>query len=232
MDCCASRPEKKKEMKNGSDKPDKMSKKEEKMKKQKEADESKLAELESDMKSAKNRFVNSKRFKEMVKSSFESQDIDKSNSLDANEVYIAVLLLYLKIAGVCKGAIPPDREDIEDLIKKFASPNTPGHLDYEHYLMFCQFLCSQIAGRVTIQMLLQMVVAPLLSLVAAEHWEKLMLKYKPDLYKLCTSYVPSEVVVTLFVGIGVSLFVPPLMNLVDKLVLQSASGAKKKHKAV
>ena len=39
-------------------------------------------------------------------------DIDKSNSLDANEVYIAVLLLYLKIGGICKAGIPADRNHL------------------------------------------------------------------------------------------------------------------------
>jgi len=134
----------------------------ERKKKQDEACDQKGAAIQDQMKGHMNRFVQSKRFKDMVKSSFYDVDIDKSNSLDTNEVYIAVLLLYLKIAGVCKGAIPPDRSDIVDLMEKFDSPKTPGALDYEHYEQFCQFLCSQIAGRVAAQMFMQLALAPLL----------------------------------------------------------------------
>lgn len=190
-----------------------------------EAVEKKNKDIQDSLKGAKNRFTNSKRFKEMVLNSFNEVDIDKSNSLDANEVYIAVLLLYLKIAGVCKGAVPPDRQDIVDLMAKFDSPKTPGALDYDAFEQFCQFLCSQIAGRVGLQMFMQMALAPLLGLLVCMQWENFMLKFAPDLYKTCTSYVPTDVVVTLFVGIGVSLFVPPLMNVVDALILKKAHGS-------
>lgn len=206
-------------MKNGSTKEEKAA--ERKAKKEEEC-QRKSAEIQDKVRSVKNRFVQSKRFKDMVKTSFFEVDIDKSNTLDTNEVYIAVLLLYIKIAGVCKGAIPPDRSDIVDLMEKFDSPKTPGALDYEHYEQFCQFLCSQIAGRVVAQMFMQLALAPLLGLLVCTQWENFMLRFYPDLFKVCTSYVPTDVIVTLFVGVGVSLFVPPLMNVIDALILKSA----------
>lgn len=220
MDCCSSR-----EVKEPKALQSKKSKAEERQKKLDELAAEKKSEIARTVKSVGNRFTNSKKFKDYVKKSFKEVDIDESNSLDANEVYIAVLLLYLKIAGTCKGAIPPDREDIVALMAKFDSPKCPGSLDYEHFEQFCQFLCSQIAGRVALQMFMQMALAPMLGLLAASQWEKLMLAYYPDVYKICVSYVPTDVVVTLCVGVGVSLFVPPLMNLVDYLILKTA----KKH---
>jgi hypothetical protein len=176
----------------------------------------------------KNRFTNCKMFKDMVKSSFVAVDIDKSNTLDTNEVYIAVLHLYLKIGGICKGAVPPTHGDINKLIEKFDDPRKPGYLDYDHYLSFCQFLCSQIAGRVAVQMLLQMVIAPLLALLCTHQMEHLMQRLYPAKYKLFTSYVPMDVVVTLVVGIGISLLVPPLMALIDKYVLKEAKAFEMK----
>jgi hypothetical protein len=195
-----------------------------------QASSAKEAEIAAALKGVKNRFVNSKRFQDMCKNAFEQVDLDKSNSLDENEVYIAVLLLYLKIAGICKGAVPPTRDDIIDLMTQFESPKSPKQLDYKHFEQFCQYLCSQIAGRVATQMFMQMALAPLLGLVVCHFWEMLMLAYAKDLYEKCTSYVPTEVVVTLFVGIGVSMFVPPLMNFVDWLILNEAAAIKKKVK--
>lgn len=189
-----------------------------------------IADVSEKISAAKNWFVKSKRFKAMVRKAFDDVDNDKSNTLDTDEIYVAVLLLYLKIAGVCKGAIPPEREKVQELIDKFADPKNKGHLDFDHFEMFCQFLCQQIAGRVAVQMILQMVVAPLLGLLACDIWEKFMMKVAPATYKWCTSKVPAEVVVTLFVGIGVSMFVPPLMQLIDKTILKDAKDAAKEKK--
>lgn len=228
MDCCASREEKEQQSGVSARKQAKVELK----KKQEEEVEQKKVEIADKVKSVGNRFVNSKRFKDWVKKSFQEVDIDKNEVLDANEVHIAVLLLYLKIAGVCKGAVPPDREDIEDLMKKFdvrgGNAKGPGTLDYEHFEQFCQFLCSQIAARVSLQMIMQMVLAPLLGLIICMQWEKFMMRIAPDLFKVCTSWVPTEVIVTLFVGIGISLFVPPMMNVVDKLILKEAHKVKDK----
>merc|ERR1719379_19679 len=113
-------------------------------------------------------------------------------------------------------------------MKKFDCPKTPGHLDFEHFEQFCQYLCSQIAGRVATQMFMQLALAPLLGLWVCTKWENFMQKVAPDLFALCSSYVPADVIVTLFVGVGVSLFVPPLMNLVDWLVLKRAGDEKAK----
>merc|ERR1719491_375395 len=133
-----------------------------------------MADISAKASAAKNWFIKSKRFKDMVKKAFETVDVDKSDDLDCNEVYIAVLLLYLKIAGVCKGAIPPEREKVGELIEKFADKKNKGHLDLANFEIFCQFLCQQIASRVAVQMILQMVVAPLLGLFACDLWEKFM----------------------------------------------------------
>jgi len=57
-----------------------------------------------------------------------------------------------------------------------------------------------------------------------------MLYFCPGLFKVCTSWVPTDVIMTLFVGVGVSLFVPPLMNVIDALILKSAHKDKAKAK--
>eukprot|EP00931_Biecheleriopsis_adriatica_P105461 TRINITY_DN80024_c0_g1_i1.p1 TRINITY_DN80024_c0_g1~~TRINITY_DN80024_c0_g1_i1.p1 ORF type:complete len:228 (+),score=58.55 TRINITY_DN80024_c0_g1_i1:87-770(+) len=170
------------------------------------------------------RFLRSQRFKDMMRHAFDSVDVDKSNSLDTNEVYIAVLHLYLKIAGTVKGAVPPERAKIDELFKRFASPADQEHLDYDQFVNFCEYLCSELAGRIVTQAALQMVVAPLLGLLACKAWTHVMEEFAPEFSAHASSCipVPADVVVTLVVGIAVSQLVPPLMALIDGTVMRKA----------
>jgi hypothetical protein len=187
-----------------------------------------LAEVAANVTYAKNWLVKSKRFKKMVKDSFEDTDVDKSGTLDVNEVYIAVLKLYLTINGFCKGAVPPTRDDIEKLVDKFDDPGTFS-LKEDQFLEFCQFLCTQIATRVMVQMILQFALVPILAFYATKRIEKYM-ENASETYKEITAYLPMpmDAIVLLVVGVLVGLIVPYIMNLIDYYVLKSAASLEKK----
>jgi Ca2+-binding EF-hand superfamily protein len=220
MDCCASREDAKiSEEETSASTPAESTKAASKQKSNGDAEDP-LAK----MKEAKSKLKKNKKFRKMMEDAFESVDVDKSGNLDTNEVYIAVLQLYLKIAGICKGAQPPTREKVDELVAAFST--RPGHvagkLSLEEFIEFSESLLAQIGTRVAVQWTLQTIIAPLLGLLACGWWEKLMAKFAPELFEKCKKIVPTEVVVTLFVGIAVSQFVPPLMKLIDVLVLSSA----------
>mmetsp|Transcript_21944 Transcript_21944/g.38569 ORF Transcript_21944/g.38569 Transcript_21944/m.38569 type:complete len:241 (-) Transcript_21944:11-733(-) len=170
---------------------------------------------------AKTRFTKSKRFQEWVRNVFEAVDLDKSGALGVQEAYIAVLQLYVQIAGVCKGAKPPPWEHVEELFDSCVAPGRD-ELNVTEFQGFCEILCSEIASRVAVQMFLQSAVAPLLGLLVLDLWTRLMEHVAPELYAYCSSHVPPALIVTLVVGTAVSFFVPPLMEVIDRYFLAGA----------
>lgn len=172
---------------------------------------------------AKTRFTRSKRFVTVVRDVFVDVDNDKSGHLDVDEVYIAVLKLYIKIQGFCKGAEPPTRQQVDEMFYQFTDGGEA--MEFEQFKAFCEFLGAQIGGRVAVQMLLVNVIAPLLALVTLFLWNKVMTRFAPDTLDWFESLVPMPVVVTVGVGTFVSFFVPPLMGFIDKHILKCADDA-------
>lgn len=183
-------------------------------------------EIKESVLKARDRFVSSERFQKWVRGVFEQVDTDKSGSLDVNEVYIAILLLYLQINGVCKGARPPTRERVEELFKDCV-PANQAVMRFDQFQTFCEFLCSQIASRVFVQMVLQYAVAPALGLLAMEVSKLIMGRVAPGMKEWLGVIVPEVVSITLVVSMAVSLLVPTLMDLVDSLVLHEAAAAQR-----
>lgn len=182
------------------------------------ATQAKADALQSRIGSAKNRFTKSKTFKDCVASAYVAVDADKSGKLNVDEVYVAVLMLYLKINGFCKGAVPPTRPQVEDLFEQFNRDNDP-EMDQQEFQDFCEVMCSQILTRVVAQFLLQTVGAPLLGLLALKIWTEIMERVAPLWFHWCDEHIPAPLVITIVVGASVGMLVPPVMRLVDKYVV-------------
>ena len=112
---------------------------------------------------AKNSFTSSERFVKMCKSAFKEIDFDSSGTLDATEVYCAVLLLYTKILAYVPCATPPSQKTVQQLVRRIDSDQN-GHIDQQEFVCLATLLSARVAARVTTQALFFFVVAPLLSM--------------------------------------------------------------------
>ena len=89
-------------------------------------------DLQKKMKGTKNWVTNSDYFKSAVKQAFEAVDLDSTNSVDFKELYAAVLMLYLKVTKIVRGATPPTAQDIQKLMDEVDTSGT-GSLDLDGF---------------------------------------------------------------------------------------------------
>jgi hypothetical protein len=100
-------------------------------------------------------FVASERFVAMVDSAFAQCDVDGSGTIDAGELFAAILLLnhQLNMLPLGKRQQPPSREAVRALLEAHAH-DKDGTLSRSDFLAVCQDLCKCAArapasGRVT-----------------------------------------------------------------------------------
>eukprot|EP00930_Biecheleria_cincta_P042676 TRINITY_DN29365_c0_g1_i1.p1 TRINITY_DN29365_c0_g1~~TRINITY_DN29365_c0_g1_i1.p1 ORF type:complete len:200 (-),score=42.46 TRINITY_DN29365_c0_g1_i1:170-769(-) len=183
--------------------------------------------LREDIRKAKNFFTRSKRFAKWVRAAFDEVDEDKSGSLDMNEVYTAILFLYVQIASSCPGALPPPKEDMKTLFNRFDDDKS-GDLNFDEFENFCAIVAAEISGRLIVQAVLTKVVAPWLGVAAFQWWASEMKRFLPEQYGYWSQRLPSGLSVTVLVSLAVSsLFAAPLMRLVDWAFAKETARFKK-----
>jgi len=130
----------------------------------------------------KQQIFSSDYFKKTVKQAFEAVDLDLSDSIDEKELYVAILLLYLQLAKIVRGLVPPSHADVCTILKA-ADKNGEGVLSLDEFTHVITILLKDIGGRVVIQLVLMFIVIPLLSyfiltvigFVYKPHWLLVML---------------------------------------------------------
>ena len=186
-------------------------------------------DLQKKMKGTKNWVTNSDYFKSAVKQAFEAVDLDHTNSVDFKELYAAVLMLYLKVTKIVRGATPPTAQDIQKLMDEVDTSGT-GSLDLDGFTTVCFILFENIAGRVALQALFSFIIAPMLATlfirlycyVYPPHW---MFGY------IIPAGIPSTIITTVII----TAVVPYALDLIDEYHVHKAKDraerlAQKEHK--
>lgn len=107
--------------------------------------------------------TNSDQFKKACSDVFRSIDVDENGSVDVQEIYTGVLLVYLKLANAgIRGLTPPSRSEIKLLIEHLDIDNDDT-LSADEFTQVSAVLLGDIAGRVAIQAVLSMFIIPFLS---------------------------------------------------------------------
>ena len=133
-------------------------------------------------------------------------DLDNTSTVDATELYAAVLLLYVKLAAFVRGLKPPSAAQVKHIMSE-CDTNGTGELDRDEFTALAMILLESLAGRVMLQAVFAFVLAP----VAAS----LMLRWYCWLYPphwVWSYIVPSGVGTTIITTILVSVVVPPLLD--------------------
>lgn len=170
---------------------------------------------------AKRRFARSKLFQQMVRSVYDFVDLDKSDSLSINEVYIAVLHLYIEIARMSKVIEPPAWDRVKKLFSACVKPGET-QMSLKQWTVFCSLLGEQIACRVLLEIAIRSVAAPILGLLALDVWKRLLARAAPRLYRIVWRPLPPTLLAAAAVGGGSSILAPPLVRLVDRHLLEEA----------
>eukprot|EP00662_Eupelagonemidae_sp_cell21_P009495 gene9495-51687_t len=110
----------------------------------------------------KAKFLASSRFKRWCKEAWRECDFDDSGSVDASEVYIGVLLLYLKISKVVPGVTPPSKRNVAHLVKMMDVDHS-GALDQEEFTHLPE---ACVVGLVLVQAALMYVLGPAIAMAA------------------------------------------------------------------
>eukprot|EP01062_Namystynia_karyoxenos_P018738 TRINITY_DN1697_c0_g3_i1.p1 TRINITY_DN1697_c0_g3~~TRINITY_DN1697_c0_g3_i1.p1 ORF type:complete len:312 (+),score=78.32 TRINITY_DN1697_c0_g3_i1:78-1013(+) len=116
-------------------------------------------------KRVRNRFTESKKFKALCMDAWRECDMDGDGTLDAAEVYIAVLLLYLKLGRIVPGCVPPDKHIVTGLCKQM-DVDGDGSLNEDEFLALATVLCETIAGRVMVEGVTLYAVGPVIAMLA------------------------------------------------------------------
>jgi hypothetical protein len=102
----------------------------------------------------------------MVEETFQEYDTDKSGTLSTAEAYPMMQSLYLKMACYTKitSQTVPTRSYVEEVFK-IADTDKNGTLDVEEFGKFAKLLCGSLVARITVQMVVQLIVTPLISVI-------------------------------------------------------------------
>lgn len=106
--------------------------------------------------------TSTKIFKDGVKEAFNMVDMDKSGTIDNKELYIAILLVYCKLASMVKGLVPPKKKDISMIMKKYNIADDEG-LDLEQFTAVMTVLLGNITSRVLLQLSIFFFLIPIFS---------------------------------------------------------------------
>ena len=127
-------------------------------------------------------------FAKAVDKAFDDVDVDGSGTVSSTEIYCAVLLLYLQITKYLKAAKPPSRRHVYRLVAGIVAQrngdgaaaaaarraSSPGVLELNRveFKHMSVILLQEITGRVTVQVLVTFVAAPIVAwrLAIAARW--------------------------------------------------------------
>ena len=169
----------------------------------------------------RNIFTNSTYFKNLCSQVFVMVDSDKSNSVDVKELYIAILLLYLKLALVVAGLSPPTEAHIMDMLVQYGYSKT-SQLDLNDFTNFASILLQNIVTRVVLQAIFVLVVVPMAA-------AKLMSIFCGNFTHIC-SKIPSPLLLTLFSSTIVIILTPYLISTIQWLFLPHTESEISKEK--
>lgn len=174
--------------------------------------ETKTLKLRVVRKLYENVITRSSYFNRMCEEVFKTVDYDKNHTVDSKEAYVAVLLLYIKLAMFVRGLTPPQQAVVDHLMVTVGADEHKG-LDMEQFKAFCTILCADLVGRITVQSIFAFLIVP----VVASNTINFGCTKFPD---VCTfvdkhDYLPSGVPVTIVSTILVMTVVPWVLEKVD-----------------
>jgi len=96
-----------------------------------------------------------KKFKETCKGVFDDVDHDKGGTVDSDELYTAVLLVYLQVNKAIRviGAVkPPKRKSVDKVLAQYNKDNeaTTPELNQDQFEAVMKIISKDVAGRVTV----------------------------------------------------------------------------------
>lgn len=151
-------------------------------------------------------------FNRLCEEVFKTVDFDKNHIVDSKEAYVAVLLLYIKLALFIRGLTPPQQVVVDHLMATVGADEHKG-LDMDQFKAFCTILCADLVGRILIQSLFAFLIIPILATNTINYGCS---KYTD----ICAyidrhDYLPSGVPVTIVSTILVMTVVPWILEKVD-----------------
>jgi len=155
-----------------------------------------------------NWITNTKRFKDVCDWVFDEVDLDKTGTVDAKELYAAVLLVYVYCGRVVPGgSYPPTPDDVTNLMEKVS----PGQkcISKKQFVAVCKILLGNVIGRFLIQFLLALFLFPLVAQIIVTFYNCL---YTPGLFSaLCPDGLMSSILSTVLI----TAFMPKALNIID-----------------
>ena len=151
-------------------------------------------------------------FNRLCEEVFKTVDYDKNNIVDSKEAYVAVLLLYIKLALFVRGLTPPQQSVVDHLMVTIGADEHKG-LDLDQFKAFCTILCADLVGRITIQSIFAFLIVPIvatntINFGCSKFTDVCVFIDRHD-------YLPSGVPVTIVSTILVMTFVPWVLGKVD-----------------
>eukprot|EP01065_Artemidia_motanka_P018260 TRINITY_DN21579_c0_g1_i1.p1 TRINITY_DN21579_c0_g1~~TRINITY_DN21579_c0_g1_i1.p1 ORF type:complete len:326 (+),score=111.53 TRINITY_DN21579_c0_g1_i1:76-978(+) len=176
----------------------------------------------------RNRFTSSRRFKKACRDAWKQCDLDNSGTVDVAEVYVGVLLLYLKLSRFVPGCVPPDKARIAELVRQMDVDGS-GTLDEDEFMHLATVLCEHIAGRVAVEGFTLYVLGPLMAMVVTA-----ALGYSFDMDAICSYFgegyrsVLDSVIDLTIVCVVFAVVVPFISDQLDQYAKKAAQ--KESHK--
>jgi len=151
-------------------------------------------------------------FNRLCEEVFKTVDYDKNHIVDSKEAYVAVLLLYIKLALFVRGLTPPQQTVVDHLMVTIGADEHKG-LDLDQFKAFCTILCADLVGRITIQSIFAFLIVPVVATNAinfgcSKFTDICLFIDRHD-------YLPSGVPVTIVSTILVMTLVPWVLEKVD-----------------
>lgn len=148
-------------------------------------------------------------------------DTDNSRSVDKKETYIAVLMLYLRLAPFIKGLIPPSEELVAQLVKQNDTKDLK-ELNCEEFKAFVTVLLSNISTRIGIQIFFAFIIIPVISNKLLD----LVCVRFSSICKKTGSYLPDGIAFTMVSSVITVLSIPYVLTFIDRLFLSKLKPEK------
>ena len=145
-----------------------------------------------------------------------------ARALSIKELYAAVLLLYLKVTKIVRGATPPTADDIQNLLDEVDTTGS-GTLDLEGFTTVSLILFENIAGRVALQALFSFIVAPILATMFIRFY---CFFYPP--HWVFGYVIPAGIPTTIVTTVIITAVVPYLLDVIDEFHLHRAHNQAEK----
>lgn len=187
--------------------------------------EEKMRTLSASVDKATNILTRSKHFRKMATKIFNDLDIDRSNTLDNEELYAGVILVHLQLAKYTGAAAcnPPSRLVVKTIFNEFDSDDS-NSLDVEEFINVCILLSGQVLGRVGFQWIFTLVISPFLGQYLLNLVIFILAKSKCGFTSKILAFpfaqtvwsrIPSTIPVTVMSCVVACLLVPLILDCID-----------------